>query len=230
MILITIENHNGIDVLRDDLLKGGTKSILVPSICPDRKQTYVYASPVQGGFQIALAATLGKRAVVFCARRKNRHTHTNTVIDYGARVIEVPVGYLSVVEARADDWAREYLATRIVFGARLPAARRGLVERVRVVIDTLGREPKTIFCALGSGLLFESILEGTKTAKVVGVQVGKQYIEPVPKRGRVIVYPKPFDYKSKAACPFKSTPNYDLKAWEVCTAQKNKDVLFWNVY
>lgn len=30
--MITIEQHKGVNVLRDDLLTGGTKSILMPSI------------------------------------------------------------------------------------------------------------------------------------------------------------------------------------------------------
>lgn len=33
--MITIERHKGVNVLRDDLLAGGTKSILIPSIIGD---------------------------------------------------------------------------------------------------------------------------------------------------------------------------------------------------
>lgn len=53
--MLTLEKHKGITVLRDDLLTGGTKSILMPSIISDSDE-YVYASPVYGGFQIALFA------------------------------------------------------------------------------------------------------------------------------------------------------------------------------
>jgi len=56
--MITIEKHKGVNVLRDDLLIGGTKSILMPSIIGDDLE-YVYASPVYGGFQIALLLTDG---------------------------------------------------------------------------------------------------------------------------------------------------------------------------
>ena len=52
--MITIEPHFGIKVLRDDLLPGGTKSILMTSIIGEAEE-YVYGSPVYGGFQIALA-------------------------------------------------------------------------------------------------------------------------------------------------------------------------------
>ena len=53
--MITIEQHKGVNVLREDLLVGGTKSILMPSIIGE-SQEYVNASPVYGGFQIALSA------------------------------------------------------------------------------------------------------------------------------------------------------------------------------
>ena len=54
--MITIEKHKGVNVLRDDLLTGGTKSILMPSIIGDDLE-YVYASPVYGGFQIVTHIT-----------------------------------------------------------------------------------------------------------------------------------------------------------------------------
>jgi len=40
--MITLEKHNGITVLRDDLLIGGTKSILMPSIIGFNDE-YVYS-------------------------------------------------------------------------------------------------------------------------------------------------------------------------------------------
>ena len=76
--MITIEQYKGVNVLRDDLLKGGTKSILMPSIIGDDLE-YVYASPVYGGFQIALSAycqSVNKKATIFCAKRKEMHPNT----------------------------------------------------------------------------------------------------------------------------------------------------------
>ena len=48
--MITIEQHKEVSVLRDDLLTGGTKSILMPSIIGDDLE-YVYASPVTVAFK-----------------------------------------------------------------------------------------------------------------------------------------------------------------------------------
>ena len=96
-----------------------------------------------------------------------------------------------------------------------------------------------VWCAIGSGTLAESIILGTNDAKVFGVQVGAEYkkskaISNNYDRLKVLKYHKSFDKVSKYKAPFKSTPNYDLKAFEYCMLhQKNKipktKVLFWNV-
>lgn len=117
IIIEKYENQTGIYVLRDDLLPGGTKSILLDSIIKrgatppsDDVNEFVYASPCYGGFQIALSIFCknnNKKATIFCAKRKKRHPNTEICIQNGANVIEVPYGYLSVVEKRAREYLRE---------------------------------------------------------------------------------------------------------------------------
>jgi len=114
---IKIEDHYGIGVLRDDLLVGGTKSILLDSIFEaainvndsnNAINEFVYVSPVYGGFQIALSAYCkkhNKKATIFCAKRNKRHPNTELCASYSANIVEVPYGYLTVVEKRA----REYI-------------------------------------------------------------------------------------------------------------------------
>jgi len=114
IIIEKYENQNGIYVLRDDLLPGGTKSILIDSLLVNNHDVneLVYASPCYGGFQIALSIYCknnNKKATIFCAKRKIRHPNTEICIQNGANVVEVPYGYLSVVEKHA----REYLRLRL---------------------------------------------------------------------------------------------------------------------
>lgn len=229
--MVTLEKHNGITVLRDDLLTGGTKSILMPSIIGDSEE-YVYASPVYGGFQIALAAycqKVGKKSTIFCAKRKNQHENTLQCIGYGAKIVEIPYGYLSVVEKRARDYCEETGAEKLVFGGSSMENKILIGDRMREIISELGREPKEIWCAVGSGTLVDSILMATSTAKVFGVEVGVEYKETHP-RLTIMKYDKPFDKPSKHKAPFPSVPNYDLKAFEYCEKYKESDdVLFWNV-
>lgn len=229
--MITIEQHVGISVLRDDLLIGGTKSVLMPYLVGAHTE-YVYASPVYGGFQIALSAycqSVNKKATIFCTKRKVMHENTLKCIEYGANVIEVPYGYLSVVEKRATEYCIINGAKKLVFGANTEENKILLGDRVRQVISKLGREPKEIWCAIGSGTLVDSILMATETAKVYGVQVGAAY-NGKHERLKVLVYPKPFDKPSLFSADFQSMPNYDLKAFEMCIKHaKTQDVLFWNV-
>jgi hypothetical protein len=112
IIIEKYENQNGIYVLRDDLLPGGTKSILLDSLLVNNHDVneFVYASPCYGGFQIALSIYCknnNKKATIFCAKRKVRHPNTEICIQNGANVIEVPYGYLSVVEKHAREYLRE---------------------------------------------------------------------------------------------------------------------------
>lgn len=73
---IIIEQHNGFHILRDDLLEGGTKSIIANHIIQQHidKDQFVYASPAVGGFQVALSIACkkhGKQAIIFLLRDKS---------------------------------------------------------------------------------------------------------------------------------------------------------------
>ena len=241
---------NNIYVLRDDMLAGGTKSVLMPHIIGDDDE-YVYATPVYGGFQIALASyckSVNIKATIFCAKRKVKHPNTLRCIELGARVVEVPHGYLSVVEKRARDYCDVSGATKINWGAKTDRNRVLLAQRMMHVEKIMEFKFDEVWCAVGSGLLAESIVMGTTSANVYGVQVGAEYKgtnftntyyrfknESLDmQRLNILKYHKPFDKVSKYKAPFPSTPNYDLKAFEYCMEhQKNKNpktkVLFWNV-
>ena len=238
--MIQINEYNKIKVLRDDVLIGGTKSVLMPHIVGGADE-YVYASPVYGGFQIALSAyctSIGKQATIFCAKRRETHENTLRCIAHGAKVVEVEHGYLSVVEKRARDYCAASGAQKLEFGAKTKKNKSLIAERMWSITKKLGEEPEEIWCAIGSGMLVEGILEGTQNARVYGVQVGAEYTE-THERLTVLKYKKPFGVKSKAIAPFPSTPNYDLKAWELCVEFAERDnyfairngkrVLFWNV-
>ena len=251
------ENQNGIYVLRDDLLPGGTKSILIDSlvhVC-DNVNELVYASPCYGGFQIALSIFCknnNKKATIFCAKRKIRHPNTETCVQNGANFVEVPYGYLSVVEKHAREYVRERepgVTLKIAFGANSPESINIIASRAKRVIERFytiyGTPPDEIWCAVGSGTLISGIIQacnemqGTASPlKIYGVQVGKEFKCSNSPNVTIIVYPKPFEYASKLEANFPSMPNYDLKAFETCikynknndmNTNKNKKVLFWNV-
>jgi hypothetical protein len=233
---IVIEEHYGIHVLRDDLLNGGTKSILMNHIDKPNITEFVYASPVYGGFQIALSAyckSVGKKATIFCAKRINKHNNSLKCIEYGANVIEVPFGYLSVVEKTAREYCHNKKnVEKIIFGAKSDENKKIISDRVKQVLEQF--KPDEIWCAIGSGTLISSILMTVdESIKVYGVQVGAEFIPDKEYPNLTIFkYPKSFDKESKIIIDFPSTPNYDKKAFEICLTNNinsNKKILFWNV-
>jgi hypothetical protein len=236
---IVIEKHNEIYVLRDDLLLGGTKSILMNNIDKPNINEFVYASPVYGGFQIALSAycnSVGKKATIFCAKRKTKHYNTQKCIEHNANIIEVPFGYLSVVEKKAREYCyNKNNVEKIIFGANCDENKKIICDRVKSVINHLNFIPDEIWCAIGSGTLISSILMAVnESVKIFGVQVGAEFIPDKKYPNLTIIkYPKPFDKESKISIKFPSTPNYDKKAFELCLQYNkninNKKILFWNV-
>lgn len=234
---ITIEQHYGINILRDDLLDGGTKSILLDGIEKQYPQVieYVYASPVYGGFQIALSAYCKKKGLkttIFCAQRKTKHSNTLKCIEHGANIIEVYPGYLSVVEKRAKDYCeKKQNIYKFVFGANTIENINKITERAKKVIQQLKREPDEIWVAVGSGTLVKGILQAVNNTMVYGVLVGADFEYSHPNL-ILIKYPKPFEIESRMKVDFPSMANYDRKALELCLAHDRKpstNVLFWNV-
>jgi hypothetical protein len=233
---IHIETHNGIHVLRDDRLPGGTKSVLIQHIVDKHPgvDEFVYASPVYGGFQIALSMYChqhGKQATIFCAKRKHKHPNTKRCIQNGAKIVEVPNGYLSVVEKHAKDYVAENAKRwKIEFGAQSPDNIDIITKRAKRVIRKLGREPDEIWVAVGSGTIVQGILGAIKRAKVYGVQVGAKVDIKHPQL-TLYEYPHPFERESVLWTEFPSMANYDKKAFEMCLEKHKKGhmVLFWNV-
>jgi hypothetical protein len=231
-----IKDHYGIKVVRDDLLPGGTKSILLASIDNPAINEFVYASPVYGGFQIAISIyckSVGKKATIFCAKRNVMHPNTLKCVEHGATIVEVPYGYLSVIEKKAREYCEGKPAThKIVFGASTDENKLLIKNRVLDAITLLGQEPNEIWCAVGSGTLISGILLAvSEKVKVFGVQVGADFKDPSNNSNLTIIkYPKSFDKESKLKIDFPSMPNYDLKAFETCLQQRGGGlVLFWNV-
>jgi tryptophan synthase beta subunit len=244
---ITIENIDGIYVVRDDLLPGGTKSVLADYIIQTNtdKKEFIYASPVYGGFQIALSIYCrqhNKKAVIFCARHKIKHKNTIICKELGAKIVEIYPGYLSVVQRRAMDYAeKKDDRFYINFGAYSEINVGLLTKRVQKAIEkwkkepsvgTRKTEPDEIWVAVGSGTLLTAILKATRRTHIYGVQVGGD-VDIKDPRVTILKYHKPFEYESSFETPFPSMTHYDRKAFEMLIHNRGyhpkKKIMFWNV-
>lgn len=224
MIPPVIEEHEGILVVRDDLVPGGTKARVLPVLIGAAEE-YVYASPAYGYAQVALAhtcAALGKQATVFTAKRHELHPRTQEARDAGARIVLVPTGYLSNVTAKARAYCELTGAVLLPWGLDVPEIGRALAEVAR----GLPVSPAEVWTVAGSGTLTRALQEAWPEASFHAVRVGAEA-----DCGRATVHqaPERFEDDAKAPPPFPSCSNYDAKAWAFIRREASPGALFWNV-
>lgn len=224
----TIVEHDGVFVVRDDMHYGGTKARLLAPLFASYDEI-VYATPAEGGAQSAIAAAakqFGKRATLFVAERKIPHARQLLATSYGAKIVTVKPGYLTVVQARARQYSAETGAYLLPFGAAFDGAIEGIAD---AALST-GFEPDEVWCASGSGTLARGLALAWPNARRHVVQVGRELVPDDVSGAKIHIQPLKFEKPCKVPTPFPSDPHYDAKAWHVCQDNKGKGrVLFWNV-
>lgn len=215
-------------VVRDDLFPGGTKARFLGMLFNGAEEV-VYASPAEGGAQVALATVarqLQKRATIFVARRANPHPRTIETANLGAKVVSIAPGYLSVVQARAREYCAQTGARLMPFGADVPEA----INVIAAAARATGLDPHEVWCASGSGVLARGLAAAWPRARRHAVQVGRT-LAPGDVAGATIhIHPQSLNREASSKPPFPSDPHYEAKAWEIMRASKRRGrVIFWNV-
>ena len=232
---IVVERVNGIRVVRDDLLPGGTKRRFAYSymLAYPQVEQWIYASPRQGYGQVALAYAckdLGRKAIVYVPEGK-RTALTLEAEAAGAEINEVPMGYLTNLNKKAKNrqglgWEKIKM---IPFGFDDPIILNAIAEGAKKLPFT----PKEVWTVMSSGTLSRGLQLAWPEAKFYGVQIGHNTT--TEEIGRAIAIKKrmPFikDCKMEDRPPFPSSLTYDSKAWKhiLEMGTLNEDTLFWNV-
>jgi len=222
--------HDGIHVVRDDLYPGGTKARFIPTLYADGIDEVVYASPAQGGAQVALATVardLGKRATIFVARRYAKHPRTKEVIALGAKIVEIEMGYLTAVQAAARRYCETTGATLAPFGMDTPIAVEIIANDARRIAIT----PDEIWCSASSGTLARALARAWPHARRHVVQVGRALSPAEVDHATIHEFPRGYGYMAReTTTPFPSDATYEQKSWLVCRVFHGPGtVLFWNV-
>lgn len=222
-----VEKVGALHVVRDDLLPGGSKMrYMLPIIGKLDAAEVVYASPAYGYAQIALAhccRMLGKQAVVFVAKRKAPHPRTLQAKAAGARVYQVPHGYLNVVQARARQYAADHPGAHLLpFGVDLPEALGYFAGAAREV----PLRPAEVWACSGSGALIRGLQLAWPDASFNAVRIGAA---PDVGRARLWVAPEKFEEGARTRPPFPSCDNYDAKVWQFASRHASAGALIWNV-
>lgn len=225
-----IREHDGVQVVRDDLFPGGTKARFMPLLYGGAEEI-VYPSPCEGGAQTALAETarrLGKRATIFVAKREKPHPRTIMAKRLGARVFQVTPGYLNVVRARAKEYCDDKGATLAPFGFDTPQ----IVDAVAEAARQIDIRPDQVWCAAGSGVLMRGLAKAFPDAERIAVQIGRELKAEDVAGAKIAVGPWKFSEECDEAQrpPFPSDLHYDAKAWALMRhLGTSGTALFWNV-
>jgi len=219
-----IKEHDGIMVVRDDLIEGGTKVRALIHFM-GLSEEFVYASPAFGYAQIALAIAAreaGKRATIFTAKRAHLHPRTIKAKEAGAKIVQIPHGYLSNVKAKALAYSEAAGAFLFPFGLDFPE----FIEALANVARDLPIDPSEIWCVAGSGVLCRALQRAFPGKPINAVRIGS-----APNIGRAKLYfaPERYEQDAKDPPPFASCSNYDAKAWQFIKAEAKAGALFWNV-
>jgi threonine dehydratase len=221
-----IEKVGRFYVVRDDLLPGGTKMrYMLPFLAARPERDIVYASPAQGYAQIALAHVcrmLGKRAVIFVAKRAVPHPRTIRAKEAGAMVYQVAHGRLNVVQHRARMFAQDHGAMLVPFGVNVPEALHHFAAAAR----SIDIKPREVWACAGSGSLIRGLQEAWPAASFNAVRVG---IKPDAGSAKVYVAPEKYEQAARNPPPFPSCDNYDAKVWQFATRFASDGALIWNV-
>jgi hypothetical protein len=191
----------------------------------DEHREYVYASPVQGYAQVALAhccRAAGLQATIFCAERKAEHARTAEARAAGANIFTLRPGYLSQVKAQARLYCESSGARMLPFG--LDDER--FIEALAALAKSLPVAPLEIWSVAGSGVLSRALQRAWPQAACFAIQIGHA---PNVGRAQLLKAPERFEDDAKLPPPFPSCSNYDAKAWRFVREHAKPGALFWNV-
>lgn len=230
-----IEDHGGVLVVREDLVEGGSKIRFLPHIIGDAKEL-VYGGPFCGGAAYALSVwgkRTGAKVTLFYAKRQHHHWRQIAAYKNGAVIYEVPNGYMTVVQARAREYAADKGALLLPLGFDVPAAAEPYEAAMRAVRDQVGAIDE-VWCATGSGMIARSLgrafLEtGAQVKAVVVGLASRNEAQAYTPNVETISCRYSFDQECQAPAPFPSCKNYERKAWEVMQFRGRGRRLFWNV-
>lgn len=229
-----IVEHEGIRVVRDDLIVG-TKARagdLVVARAPS--DTLVYVQPRVGLAGLSIlecAARHGKRVVLFMPASRQVSHHQACCIERGAEPIFKRIAAMPNLNKAAAEWALDNDAYFIPLGLRHPLATAALVK-----VATGIKEPDHAVCAISTGVLSRALQIAWPNAEFTSVAVSRNLQAGELGRSKVRSHPLPFNNPERECLPpFPSVDTYDAKAWLYARdikrypAGNEDDVLFWNV-
>jgi hypothetical protein len=237
---LVIENIQGFNVVRDDLLPGGTKQRATVELLEQLPyKEIIYVSPTTGFAQIALslaARVTGKRAVIFMARERPMRPQTLTAKKLGGIIKEGKyMEKMASLRAKAEQYvaADPKNRTELYLGMDLPEFKDALTTSIMEAVA--GTEladvdaVRTFWIVGGSAVLAKVLADIFSNSHFNVVQVGRAV--KLPDNGRFTLHVAPEDFYADAVLqpPYPSVSTYDAKVWQFAKKLGHPGDYIWNV-
>ena len=231
-----IELHDGVHVVRDDVLPAGSKMRFIDKLIRDTNcDEWVFGGSNKVGWgPISLAYVCrkyNKSSTCFWAARKEPTWHQEKYMEYGGRIEWVKMGMLNVTLSKAEQYRRENPKTRRTLPLGLE--HDWVIGSIVKVAQSLPLVPDVIWTVGSSGTLNRGLQLAFPESEVHVIQTGHKLDDR--QIGRAKLWETAYKYdkpvKANEAPPFPSAPEYDAKAWKVIkeNMDNSKTNLFWNV-
>ena len=224
-----IKMHDGVRVVRDDLLVGSKirgGDLLVSQI---KQKTLVYVQPRTGLAGVSLlevAKRHDKKVKLFMPSSKQISHHQACCIERGADYEFHRIAAMPNLNAIAKKWADEQEdAFFIPLGLKHELVTAGFVKVASQI-----PEPEEVWTVISTGVLHRALQIAWPNAKFHCVAVSRNMKSGEIGHDSIISHPLPFTTAIKEDLPpFPSVNTYDGKAWAFIPKNTGRDILFWNV-
>jgi hypothetical protein len=224
-----IKIHDGVRVVRDDLLVGSKVrggDLLVSQI---KQKTLVYVQPRTGLAGVSLlevAKRHDKKVKLFMPSSKQISHHQACCIERGADYEFHRIAAMPNLNAIAKKWADEQEdAFFIPLGLKHELVTAGFVKVASQI-----PEPEEVWTVISTGVLHRALQIAWPNAKFHCVAVSRNMKSGEIGHDSIISHPLPFTTAIKEDLPpFPSVNTYDGKCWASIPKNTGRDILFWNV-
>jgi hypothetical protein len=227
---LQVTTHDGVRVVRDDLIVGtkARAADLVLQLC--QYDTIVYVQPRVGLAGISVldvANRMGLRVVLFMPASKRISYHQACCIERGADAVFARIAAMPNLNRIAAQWAQDNNAFFVPLGLQHPHATAALVKVARGI----NQIPEVAWTAISTGVLSRALQIAWPDAEFNSVAVARNLKAGELGRSKVISEPLPFNTPERPENmpPFPSVPTYDAKVFKYIDKNSGVDTLMWNV-
>lgn len=232
----TVVDHEGIKVVRDDLIAGSKcrfADLLVQTI---KEDTIVYVQPRVGLAGVSIldvAKRYGKKVVLFMPSSKRISRHQAVCIERGAIPKFHRIAAMPVLNGIAKKWAAANGAYFVPLGLKHELVVACAARVAANIKDFTQQFPDVCFVATSTGVLVRGLQIGWPDTQFFSVTVARNMKTGELGRAIPIIEPKEFQQVERVLPPFPTVLTYDAKVWKYVKQFKetnpNANVWMWNV-